>query len=226
MLIISSTDFGILSLIRLIKSALVMPHMNPDILMHSGAPLTCMISALKSFMNAFADSPSFCLMWWILTRDFEITDRRGKWIGFLAQPRLRKVFLIDGFLFFRFGLPMSASFMLALRENTNPPPANNRPVLPAALRARINQELYEIQVVFAFIDSRLEIIDQFLNNFANQANESDDELVATPLVSPFAHLDNDSNNVEVLNYLIEYKNVGMLRREKAINSFDGDDLAF
>ncbi|GKA64126.1 hypothetical protein Tco_0763732 [Tanacetum coccineum] len=37
---------------------------------------------------------------------------------------------------------------------------------------------------------------------------------------------NDLDNGEVLNELIEYENVGMLRREKAINSFDGDDLAF
>ncbi|GKB86301.1 hypothetical protein Tco_0958573 [Tanacetum coccineum] len=37
---------------------------------------------------------------------------------------------------------------------------------------------------------------------------------------------NDSDDGEVLNELIEYENVRMLRREKAINSFDGDDLAF
>ncbi|GKA38939.1 hypothetical protein Tco_0731490 [Tanacetum coccineum] len=61
-------------------------------------------------------------------------------------------------------------------KNANPPPPNNRPVLPAALRARINQELHELK--------------------------------------------------EVLNELCEYENVEMLRREKAINSFDGDDLAF
>ncbi|GKG10425.1 hypothetical protein Tco_0341825, partial [Tanacetum coccineum] len=40
------------------------------------------------------------------------------------------------------------------------------------------------------------------------------------------HSDNDSDDSEVLNELIEYKNVGMLRREKLINSFDGDDRAF
>ncbi|GJS88182.1 MAK10-like protein [Tanacetum coccineum] len=81
--------------------------------------------------------------------------------------------------------------------------------------------------------NNLESIEQFLNDFANQPNEtnmndleSDDELVDTPLVSPFPHSDNDSNDGEVINELIEYENVGMLRREKAINSFDGDDLAF
>ncbi|GKD20504.1 hypothetical protein Tco_1222207 [Tanacetum coccineum] len=76
-------------------------------------------------------------------------------------------------------------------------------------------------------------IERFLNNFANQPNEtnmndleSDDESVGTPLVSLFSHLDNDSDDGEVLNELIDYENVGMLRREKAINSFDGDDLGF
>ncbi|GJY42565.1 hypothetical protein Tco_0429835 [Tanacetum coccineum] len=89
-------------------------------------------------------------------------------------------------------------------ENANPPPTNNRPVLPAALRARINQELHELHVISAFVDSRLESIEQFLNNFANQPNEtnmnnleSDDEAVDTPLVSPFPHSDDD----EVLNEL-------------------------
>ncbi|GJR72114.1 hypothetical protein Tco_0084479 [Tanacetum coccineum] len=56
--------------------------------------------------------------------------------------------------------------------------------------------------------------------------EFDDESVDTPLVSPFPHSYNDSDDGEVLNELIEYENVGMLRRERAINSFDGDDLAF
>ncbi|GJU99407.1 hypothetical protein Tco_1328678 [Tanacetum coccineum] len=76
-------------------------------------------------------------------------------------------------------------------------------------------------------------IEQFLNNFANHPNktnmndlESDDESVDTPFVSPFPRLDNDSDDGEVLNELIEYENVEMLRHEKAINSFDGDDLAF
>ncbi|GJX06290.1 hypothetical protein Tco_0194222 [Tanacetum coccineum] len=56
--------------------------------------------------------------------------------------------------------------------------------------------------------------------------ESDDESVDTLLVSPFPYSDNDSDDGEVLNELIEYENVGMLRREKVINSFNGDDLAF
>nr|GEX98777.1 hypothetical protein [Tanacetum cinerariifolium]GEZ53418.1 hypothetical protein [Tanacetum cinerariifolium] len=116
--------------------------------------------------------------------------------------------------------------------NTNPPP-NSRPVLTVALRARAVQELHELEIISAFVDSRLESIKQFLNNLANQPNKTDmnnlefnDELVDTPLVSPFPHSDYDSDNDEVLNEFIEYENVGMLHQEREINSFDGDDLAF
>ncbi|GJR09973.1 hypothetical protein Tco_0792625 [Tanacetum coccineum] len=118
-------------------------------------------------------------------------------------------------------------------KNVNPPPTNNCLILPVALRARINQELHELHVISAFVDSRLESIEQFLNNFANQPNEtnmndleSDDEAVDTPLVSPFPPSDNDSYNEEVLNELIKYENARTLRQERIINSFDGDDLAF
>ncbi|GJX16325.1 hypothetical protein Tco_0217157 [Tanacetum coccineum] len=76
-------------------------------------------------------------------------------------------------------------------------------------------------------------IERFLNDFVNQPNEtntndleSDNESVDTPFVSSFPHSNNDSDDVEVLNELIEYENVGMLCQEKAINCFDGDDLAF
>ncbi|GJU18133.1 hypothetical protein Tco_1146099 [Tanacetum coccineum] len=118
-------------------------------------------------------------------------------------------------------------------ENANPPPTNNRPILLVALRARAIQELHELQVISASVSSHLESIKQFLNNFANQPNEtnmndleSDDESVDTPLVSPFPHSDNDLDNGEVLNELSEYENAGALRRERIINGFDGDDLAF
>ncbi|GJV04962.1 hypothetical protein Tco_1338531 [Tanacetum coccineum] len=56
--------------------------------------------------------------------------------------------------------------------------------------------------------------------------ESDDESVDTPLVSPFPHLDNDSDDCEVLNELSEYESAGMLRGERIINSFDRSVLAF
>ncbi|GJZ01727.1 hypothetical protein Tco_0519688 [Tanacetum coccineum] len=118
-------------------------------------------------------------------------------------------------------------------ENVNPLPTNNRLVLPAALHVRIDQELHELHAISAFVDSCLESIEQFLNNFTNQPNEtnmnnleSDDETGDTTLVSPFPHSDNDSDEDEVLNELIEYENAGTLRRERIINSLDGDDLAF
>nr|GFB93572.1 hypothetical protein [Tanacetum cinerariifolium] len=57
-------------------------------------------------------------------------------------------------------------------ENTNPPPTSNHPILPAALRAQAVQELHELQIISAFVDSRLESIERFLNNFANQPNET------------------------------------------------------
>ncbi|GJR72921.1 hypothetical protein Tco_0085286 [Tanacetum coccineum] len=83
------------------------------------------------------------------------------------------------------------------------------------------------------IDSRLESIEQFLNLFVELPNETsindpepDNGSVDTPLVSLFPHSDNDSNEEEVFNELCEYEYTGTLRRERIINSFDGDDLAF
>ncbi|GJX94637.1 hypothetical protein Tco_0349223 [Tanacetum coccineum] len=103
-------------------------------------------------------------------------------------------------------------------ENVNPPPTNNRHVLPPALRARAVQELHKLQKILAFIDSRLKSIERFLNSFTNQSNETnmndlefDDEAVDTPLVSPFPQSDNDSDDGEVLKELIEYENAGTLR---------------
>ncbi|GKD08151.1 hypothetical protein Tco_1187836 [Tanacetum coccineum] len=75
-----------------------------------------------------------------------------------------------------------------------------------------------------FKDSCLgESIEQFLNDFANQPNEtnmnnleSDDEAVDTTLVSSFPHSDNDSGDEEVLNELIEYENAGTLRLKRKL----------
>ncbi|GKB56542.1 homeodomain-like protein, partial [Tanacetum coccineum] len=95
--------------------------------------------------------------------------------------------------------------------NVNPPPTNNPHVLPNVLRAKVVREINELQKISAYIDSRLENIDQFLNGFTNQPNginvddlEPDDGLVDTPLVSPFLDLDDE----EVLNELEEYGNAG------------------
>ncbi|GJY36217.1 hypothetical protein Tco_0421595 [Tanacetum coccineum] len=56
--------------------------------------------------------------------------------------------------------------------------------------------------------------------------EFDDESVDTPLVSPFPHSDNDSDDEEVLNELSEYENARTLRQERIINSSNGDDHGF
>ncbi|GJS12469.1 hypothetical protein Tco_0406941 [Tanacetum coccineum] len=85
-------------------------------------------------------------------------------------------------------------------ENANPPPTNNRHVLPDVLRVRFNQELQELHKISTFVDSRLESIERFLNRLPDQPNEtnindpeSDDGSVDTPLASPFPHFDNDSD---------------------------------
>ncbi|GKB35607.1 hypothetical protein Tco_0880549 [Tanacetum coccineum] len=89
-------------------------------------------------------------------------------------------------------------------KNANPPPTC--PVLPAALRARYNQELQELLKILAFVDSCLESIKRFLNRFVDQPNEtsindpeSDDGSIDMPLVSPFPHSDNYSDDEEILN---------------------------
>ncbi|GKG33794.1 hypothetical protein Tco_0433953, partial [Tanacetum coccineum] len=89
-------------------------------------------------------------------------------------------------------------------ENANPPPSNNPPVLPTALRAKVVQEPNELQAISAYIDSRLENIDQFLNGFTQPPNEidmddlePDDEFIDTPLVSPFLDSDDYSDDGEV-----------------------------
>ncbi|GJR29016.1 hypothetical protein Tco_1105248 [Tanacetum coccineum] len=64
-----------------------------------------------------------------------------------------------------------------------------------------------------------------VNKLINDS-ESDNGSRETPLVSPFPHSVNDSDNEEVLNELSEYENAGTLRRERIISSSDGDDLAF
>ncbi|GKC34278.1 hypothetical protein Tco_1046662, partial [Tanacetum coccineum] len=64
------------------------------------------------------------------------------------------------------------------------------------------------------------------NETSTNYPESDDGSGDTPLVSPFPHSDNDLNDEEALNELSEYENAGTLHRERKINSFDGDDLAF
>ncbi|GKB87184.1 hypothetical protein Tco_0959456 [Tanacetum coccineum] len=104
-------------------------------------------------------------------------------------------------------------------KNTNPPPTNNPPILPTALRAKVFQELNELQAISTYIDSRLENIDQFLNGFmqppieSDMNNlESDDDSVDTPLVSPFLDSDDDFDDGEVLNELEEYEGLESIRK--------------
>nr|GEV41357.1 hypothetical protein [Tanacetum cinerariifolium] len=118
-------------------------------------------------------------------------------------------------------------------ENTNLPPTNNLHVLPIELRARIFQELNKLKAILTYIDSRLENMYRFFNGFTQQPNEinvddlvPDDELVDTPLVSPFLNSNDDPDDGEVLNELEEYGNAGQLCLQREINSFDRDDLAF
>ncbi|GJY43500.1 hypothetical protein Tco_0431713 [Tanacetum coccineum] len=120
------------------------------------------------------------------------------------------------------------------------------PIPPNGLSARISQELDELCAILAIIDLRLENIDhthiiipppvppfeKLLNDFMNPPDvfemddlESDNELVDTPLVSPFIDSDEESNDGEVLDELNEYRNAGNFYRNRRINS-DGCDLAF
>nr|GEU43128.1 hypothetical protein [Tanacetum cinerariifolium] len=70
-------------------------------------------------------------------------------------------------------------------------------------------------------------LDQMLNNVRLEVKEkSEVSLELLRFMIRQQQEDNDSDDGEVLNELIEYENVGMLRREKAINGFNGDELAF
>nr|GEY85868.1 hypothetical protein [Tanacetum cinerariifolium] len=56
--------------------------------------------------------------------------------------------------------------------------------------------------------------------------ESKDELIYAPLVSPFLDSDDELPDGEVLNELDEYGNARNFDRNRIINSFDREDLAF
>ncbi|GJS12116.1 hypothetical protein Tco_0368912 [Tanacetum coccineum] len=105
---------------------------------------------------------------------------------------------------------------------------HHRPVLPAALRSKVVREVHELHEISSFVDSRLESIEQFLNSFANQPNEtdmndleSDDESVDTPLVSYFPHSNNDSDDGEVLMIAWGRRMLDVIFDEKKLgNSFE------
>ncbi|GKC18687.1 hypothetical protein Tco_1020837 [Tanacetum coccineum] len=83
-------------------------------------------------------------------------------------------------------------------ENANLP-TNNQPALPAVLRAKLVQELHELQTISVFVGFCLESIEQLLNNPPHQYNDIDvtDLEPDTPLKSPFLDLECDSNDREV-----------------------------
>ncbi|GJU29893.1 hypothetical protein Tco_1173482 [Tanacetum coccineum] len=119
-------------------------------------------------------------------------------------------------------------------------------VPPNGLRARITQELNELQAISAKIDSRLENIghihipipphvpfEQLLDDFMNPLDvfemydsELDIESNDTPLASPFLDSNEELDDGEVLNELNEHRNAGNFYRNRIINSVDGNDLAF
>ncbi|GJU20529.1 hypothetical protein Tco_1153871 [Tanacetum coccineum] len=69
-LIISSSDFGMLSCRRLMSLGLVIPCMNPKILMHSGGPFNMPTLSFKSLHEIFCGLPFSMLdamnLYWIL----------------------------------------------------------------------------------------------------------------------------------------------------------------
>ncbi|GJS22685.1 hypothetical protein Tco_0451317 [Tanacetum coccineum] len=104
------------------------------------------------------------------------------------------------------------------------------PVPPNGLHVRIIQELNELHAISAMIDSHL---GQPLNDFMHSHNviemddlKSDNGSVDTPLVSPFLDSDDELNDGEVLNESDKFESTGNLYRNRIINSFDGEDLAF
>ncbi|GJT01519.1 hypothetical protein Tco_0822688 [Tanacetum coccineum] len=108
-------------------------------------------------------------------------------------------------------------------ENANPfvlVPSNR-------LHTRITQEINELHAISAMIDSHLKNIDHILPNEIDMDDlESKDELIDTPLVSPFLDSDDESDDGEVFNELNEYGNAGNFYPNRIINSLDGEDLVF
>ncbi|GJW74272.1 hypothetical protein Tco_0133642, partial [Tanacetum coccineum] len=75
--------------------------------------------------------------------------------------------------------------------------------------ARITREINELRAISAMIDSHLKNIVHTLPNEINMNDpESEDELIGTPLVSPFLDSDDEFNDGKVLNEFDEYGNAG------------------
>ncbi|GKE17707.1 hypothetical protein Tco_1425284, partial [Tanacetum coccineum] len=109
-------------------------------------------------------------------------------------------------------------------ENTNPFVL----VPPNGPHARITQELNELCVILAMINSHLKRVDHAIppNEIDIDELESEDELIDTPFVYPFLDSDDESDDGEVIDELEEYGNAGNFYPNRIINSFDGEDLSF
>ncbi|GJV20606.1 hypothetical protein Tco_1369626 [Tanacetum coccineum] len=90
-------------------------------------------------------------------------------------------------------------------ENANP----FVPVSPNELHARITREINDLRAISAMIDSHLKNIDHTLPNEIDMDDlESEDELIDTPIVSPFLDSNNKLDDGEVLNELDKCGNAG------------------
>nr|GEZ22720.1 hypothetical protein [Tanacetum cinerariifolium] len=104
------------------------------------------------------------------------------------------------------------------------------PIPPNRLHFKITEELNKLHAISTMINSHLE---QPLNDSMNSHNivemddlKSDDGSIDTPIVSPFLDSDDESDDGEVINELDEYGNARNFYRNRIINIFDGEDLAF
>ncbi|GJX55035.1 hypothetical protein Tco_0284932 [Tanacetum coccineum] len=105
------------------------------------------------------------------------------------------------------------------------------PNQPNRLHTRITQKLNELRAISAMIESHLKNIYHTRitvppNEIVINDLESEDELIDTPLVSPFLDSDDELDDGKVLNELDEYGNAANLYPNRIIKSLDGEDLAF
>nr|GEW07599.1 reverse transcriptase domain-containing protein [Tanacetum cinerariifolium] len=99
------------------------------------------------------------------------------------------------------------------------------PIPPNGLYAKITQELNELRALSAMIDSHLKIFDHTM--LPNEINindlEFEDELIDTPLVSPFLVLDGESNDGKVLKIIVrDMIDVVMGRPFRAVTQLEYD----
>nr|GEU78207.1 hypothetical protein [Tanacetum cinerariifolium] len=100
------------------------------------------------------------------------------------------------------------------------------PVPPNGLLARITQELNELRVISAIIDSHLKNVDHtmLLNEIDLDDPDSKDELIDTPLVYPFLDSNDESDNREGIGefIVIDMADVVMGRTFRAVTQLEYD----